>query len=72
MVFSLNDKQLASGLDDKIVWVWDTSTEMMLKILKGYLSSIRAMAFSLNSKQLASGSYDNTMRVWDMSIEATL
>jgi WD40 repeat protein len=56
-----------SGSDDKSVRVWDASTGVELKELKGHTHDVKSVAFSSDGTRIVSGSYDNSVRVWDAS-----
>ena len=56
---------IVSSLYDRSVWVWDASTGVELKALKGHTDSVRLVAFSSNGTQIVSGSNDGSVRVWD-------
>jgi WD40 repeat protein len=47
--------------------VWDASTGVELKELKGHTSSVYSVAFSSDGTRIVSGSDDNSVRVWDAS-----
>jgi WD40 repeat protein len=56
-----------SGSDDNSVRVWDASTGVELKELKGHTRSVNSVAFSSDGTRIVSGSDDNSVRVWDAS-----
>ena len=67
VAFSRDGKRIVSGSDDKSVRVWDASTGVELKELKGHTSWVNSVAFSRDGMQIVSGSYDESVRVWDAS-----
>ena len=58
---------IVSSLYDRSVQVWDASTGVELKELKGHTDSVRSVAFSSDGTQIMSGSYDGSVQVWDAS-----
>jgi frataxin-like iron-binding protein CyaY len=48
--------------------VWDASTGVELKELRGHTGLITSVAFSQNGTRIVSGSTDNSVQVWDVSI----
>jgi len=54
------------------VRVWDASTGVELKELKGHTGYINSVAFSSNGTCIATGSSDKSVRVWDASTGAEL
>jgi WD40 repeat protein len=47
--------------------VWDASTGVELKELKGHTKSVDSVAFSSDGMRIVSGSTDKSVRVWDAS-----
>ncbi len=54
VVFSPDDKYLACSFD-KVVHLWDVSTRMLLREMKGHSHSVNSVAFSPDGKYLATG-----------------
>jgi WD40 repeat protein len=58
VVFSPDNRWLASGGKDNLIKIWDLSTGNILRTLYGHSSNIDALAVSPDGKLLASGSGD--------------
>ena len=65
IVFSSNDKQIASESDDKIIKLWDAITDNLQKTLADHSNSIQAIAFSSDDKKIASESDDKIIKLWN-------
>ena len=65
MVFSHDDRRLASASDDETVRLWDAETGALQQTLEGHTGWVRSCAFSHDDRRLASGSADKTVRIWD-------
>ena len=48
--------------------VWDASTGVELKKLKGHTGWVDSVAFSCDGSRIVSGSEDKSVRVWDVSM----
>ncbi len=66
LVFSPDQKMLASGSEYGTVQLWDTATGESLAIFTNHFSHINALAFSPDSTTLASGSTDGTIQFWNI------
>lgn len=62
--FSPDGRLLASASYDT-VYLWDATTGVEPRVLKGHLASVDAVAFSPDVRLIASASYDGTVRLWD-------
>ena len=58
-------KLLASACMDGTVRLWDSTTGVIRRTLKGHTDWVKAVAFSPDGKLVASASYDETVRLWD-------
>ncbi|MEH2226531.1 WD40 repeat domain-containing protein [Nostoc sp.] len=65
IVFSPDDRILASGGYDHTIKLWNVQTNCEIKTLETY-SSIMDLAFSPSETILASVSSDGTIRLWDL------
>ncbi len=51
----------------KDIYLWDTETGKLVKILKKYIGYVESVAFSPDGKILATGGANNTIYFWDMT-----
>ncbi|OQE62988.1 hypothetical protein PENNAL_c0253G00080 [Penicillium nalgiovense] len=65
VAFSPDSRLLASGSDNKTVWLWNPATGALTQTLEGHSDSVRSVVFSPDGRLLASGSTDKTVRLWD-------
>jgi WD40 repeat protein len=63
VTFSHDDTQVASGLADNTIKIWDAGNGTCLKTLKGHGGSVFLVKFLYNGTQVASGSSDNTVKI---------
>jgi WD40 repeat protein len=66
IVFSPDQKYIASGYDDGAVRIWDAETGEARHVLKGHTDAVPSIPFSLDARCLASGSADTTICIWDV------
>jgi WD40 repeat protein len=66
MVFSPDGERIASAHDDKFVRIWNVTSGVCWRLLKGHTRQVRSVAFSPDGKRLASASWDKTVRLWDL------
>jgi WD40 repeat protein len=62
--FSPDGLLLASGADNKMVWIWRVEDGTLLHTLEGHTETPYSVAFSPDGALLASASYDQTVRLW--------
>ena len=67
LAFSSDGTKLASGSNDAMVRLWDTTSGTELAALRRHTGKgwTTALAFSTDGKMLASGSTDKTVQLWD-------
>jgi len=63
--FSPDGKYLATGGNDAVVRVWDTSTWKPVVSLEGHEHWISSLTFSADGKYLASGDHNGVIFIWD-------
>lgn len=60
-------RYVATGHDDKLVRIWDVTTQQQIHELRGHHLPISALAFSPNGSCLASASEDRSIRLWKVA-----
>ena len=60
--------QVAAGLLDGEVWVWDRATRARIGVLLGHRERASGLRFSEDGQTLLTGSWDETLRLWDLSV----
>lgn len=65
--FSPDGRILASASDNQSIFLWDTKTQAILRVLKGHSKAVNTVRFSPDGKTLASASADKSIRLWDVS-----
>jgi WD40 repeat protein len=58
-------KLLATGCDDKLIYLWNTVTGQRHAILEGHQGYVRACVFNHGGDLLASYGWDGMTRLWD-------
>ncbi|MEL7036320.1 MAG: NB-ARC domain-containing protein [Cyanobacteria bacterium J06592_8] len=66
VVFSPDNKLLASGSNDQTIRLWNRETGQCLQTLRGHNSRVQSIVFSEDGTMIASGSNDKTVRIWDI------
>jgi WD40 repeat protein len=67
VVMSTDGRQVACGLSDRTIRLWDAATGRVIDVLRGHSDFVFDVAFSPDGSQLASASYDKTIRVWELA-----
>jgi WD40 repeat protein len=71
LVFSPDNRHLATGCDDGCVRVWDVAARRLILTLSGNEGGVHSVAFNPDGKRLASGAgaFDGPgeIRVWDVA-----
>ncbi|MDX8037251.1 WD40 repeat domain-containing protein [Lentzea sp. BCCO 10_0856] len=66
LALSPSRKILATGGDDGLIALWDTTTWRKLGELRGHADAVAALEFSPDGNRLASGGNDRAVVVWDV------
>ena len=66
--FSLGDKHILSGNNDRTVRLWDMEVGSCLRVLKGHAGAVNCVAWSADGRYALSGSTDRTLQLWDVEI----
>ncbi|MGW4211816.1 nSTAND1 domain-containing NTPase [Lentzea sp. NPDC004789] len=66
LALSPGRKFLATGGDDGLIALWDTTTWQKVGELRGHAEAVTALQFSADGNRLLSGSNDRTVIVWDV------
>jgi hypothetical protein len=67
LVFSPDEKILASTGYDRLVKLWDVNAGKLLRVLKDHSDSVYGLSFSPDGTLLASGGADRAVKVWDVA-----
>ena len=65
MTFSLNDSLLVLISNDRIVKLWNSTTNQEMQKLEKYINEIKTMTFLSNDSLLASISNDEIVKLWN-------
>lgn len=66
---SPNDRYLACGCFDSLVWIWDVLNRRNITRLHGHTADVYGIQFMPDSKKLLSASLDRTIKLWDWTLE---
>lgn len=70
--FSMCNKWLATGGDDRSVILWDARTGKAEQVMQGHTERVSSVSFSADGMCLASGSWDGSICIWDAAKGALL
>lgn len=66
LTFSPDGAILASGGEDRKIYLWSTTKRAVIHILEGHSGSVQSLAFLEQGLVLASSASDGTVRLWDV------
>lgn len=64
LVFSPDNRVLASAGEDKIIKLWNPADGVQLGALRGHDGWVTSLAFAANGNILVSGSSDGSLKIW--------
>ena len=64
---SSDGRLLATACADGSIYLFDTRTHALLRLLRGHTDQVLAVVFSGDGQRLASGSWDGEIRLWDVA-----
>ncbi|WXC50995.1 hypothetical protein QX201_010700 [Fusarium graminearum] len=67
VVFSSDDRLIASGSWDKTIKIWNVATGKEEQTLEGHTDWVNSVVFSSDDRLIASGSDDNTIKIWNVA-----
>jgi WD40 repeat protein/basic membrane lipoprotein Med (substrate-binding protein (PBP1-ABC) superfamily)/transcriptional regulator with XRE-family HTH domain len=67
VAFNKDGSELATGIQDGTIRVWDAITGREIRILRGHRDAVLSVAFDPSGKRLATASLDSTAKVWDLA-----
>jgi WD40 repeat protein len=67
LMFSPDDKFIATGSSGGKVKLWDAATGKLLRTMEGHTQLARSVAFSPDGKFLVSGGGNNEAKIWSVS-----
>ena len=65
LVFSPDGTRIATGGEDGLTRLWDTSTGAMTAQCRGHIRKVLSVAFRPDGRRLVTASADGTVRQWD-------
>ncbi|RSM04365.1 hypothetical protein CDV31_010067 [Fusarium ambrosium] len=68
--FSPDDKCLATGVENKRIYLWDIKTSTILAQFEAHEQDVYSIDFSPDGRSIVSGSGDRTVRLWDVDTGA--
>lgn len=66
IVYSPNEKYIATGGYDKTIRIWDVETGKEIRKFCGHTSSVMSISYTPDGKYIISGSGDGTIRIWNV------
>lgn len=66
VVFSPDNKWIASGSLDNSIKIWEAETGRELRVFSGHDGAVKTLAWSADGKWLVSGGNDKTVKLWNV------
>lgn len=66
ITYSHDGQYLVAASNNETIRLWNASTGILLREMKGHAKGINYIDFSLDDKYLVSASEDSTVRIWDV------
>ena len=66
LAVSADGKLLATAGGDKLVKVWDLTTQTEVAKLEGHVAQVLTLAFNPDATQLVTGGADHELKLWDL------
>jgi len=67
VAISRDGRYVAGGSFDTVVRIWEVSSGVLVKTLRGHGDGVSSVAFTPDGNRLVSGSLDKTLKYWDVS-----
>jgi len=66
VAYSIDNKYLVTGSNDKTAIIWDVNTGKVKRVLKGHQWKVNSVDISADSKYVTTASNDGTVKFWNM------
>lgn len=67
VVFSPDDRLLATGGADRLVRIWESESGRLRTTMKGHTDAVWSVAFAHEGRSIVSAGWDRTLRIWDVA-----
>ncbi len=66
VAYSPDGKQIAAAISNGEVWLFDTATETVLRVINAHKGEASTVSFSLDGQRIVTGGEDKTIRIWNV------